>query len=50
MSYATQKLAEEKVFKDPVHRYIHVRDQVIWDLINSREVQRLRRIKQLGTS
>ncbi|TWT27604.1 HD domain-containing protein [Planomicrobium sp. CPCC 101110] len=50
MSYAAQKLAEEKVFKDPVHRYIHVRDQVIWDLINSREVQRLRRIKQLGTS
>ena len=50
MSYATQKLAEEKVFKDPVHRYIHVRDQVIWDLVNSREFQRLRRIKQLGTS
>ncbi len=50
MSYATQKLAEEKVFKDPVHRYIHVRDQVIWDLVNSKEFQRLRRIKQLGTS
>ena len=50
MSYATQKLAEEKVFKDPVHRYIHVRDQVIWDLIGAREFQRLRRIKQLGTT
>ncbi|OHX57194.1 hypothetical protein BB776_00160, partial [Planococcus salinarum] len=50
MDYANQKLAEEKVFKDPVHRYIHVRDQVIWDLINAREFQRLRRIKQLGTS
>ncbi|MET1013347.1 MAG: HD domain-containing protein [Paenisporosarcina sp.] len=50
MSYATQKMAEEKVFKDPVHRYIHVRDQVIWDLIGTREFQRLRRIKQLGTT
>ncbi len=50
MSYATQKLVEEKVFKDPVHRYIHVRDQVIWDLIGTREFQRLRRIKQLGTT
>lgn len=50
MSYATQKLAEEKVFKDPVHRYIHVRDQVIWDVIGAKEFQRLRRIKQLGTT
>ena len=49
-SYATAKLAEEKVFKDPVHRYIHVRDQVIWDLIGTREFQRLRRIRQLGTT
>ena len=50
MSYAAQKLAEEKVFKDPVHRYIHVRDQVIWDVIGAKEFQRLRRIKQLGTT
>jgi uncharacterized protein len=50
MTYATQKLVEEKVFKDPVHRYIHVRDQVIWDLINTKEFQRLRRIRQLGTT
>lgn len=48
-TYATQKLPEEKVFKDPIHRYIHVRDQVIWDLIKTKEFQRLRRIKQLGT-
>ena len=39
MDYATAKLAEEKVFKDPVHRYVHVRDQVIWDLIKTREFQ-----------
>ncbi|MFD2671556.1 HD domain-containing protein [Marinicrinis sediminis] len=43
-------LEEEKVFKDPVHRYVHVQDEVIWDLINTREMQRLRRIRQLGTS
>jgi len=44
------KLSEEKVFKDPVHRYIHVRDKVIWDLIGTKEFQRLRRIRQLGTT
>lgn len=41
---------EEKVFKDPVHKYIYVQDQIIWDLINTQEFQRLRRIRQLGTS
>ncbi|WP_019121022.1 HD domain-containing protein [Brevibacillus massiliensis] len=45
-----QLLSEEKVFKDPVHRYVHVREKLIWDLINAREFQRLRRIRQLGTS
>ncbi|CAI9396382.1 HD domain-containing protein [Niallia sp. Sow4_A1] len=50
MPYSTDKLNEEKVFKDPVHRYIHVRDRVIWDLIGTKEFQRLRRIKQLGTT
>src|SRR5947209_5133749 len=43
-------LDEEKVFKDPVHRYIHVRYKLIWDLIDTPEFQRLRRIRQLGTS
>ncbi|WP_163969769.1 HD domain-containing protein [Oceanobacillus halotolerans] len=50
MEYKLKQLDEEKVFKDPVHRYIHVKDQVIWDLIATPEFQRLRRIKQLGTS
>ncbi|QHW32171.1 HD domain-containing protein [Paenibacillus rhizovicinus] len=45
-----ERLPEEKVFKDPVHKYIYVQDQLIWDLINTREFQRLRRIRQLGTS
>ncbi|MED3623818.1 HD domain-containing protein [Neobacillus thermocopriae] len=50
MVYSAEKLSEEKVFKDPVHRYVHVRDRVIWDLIGTKEFQRLRRIKQLGTT
>jgi HD superfamily phosphohydrolase len=50
MEYKDEKLTEEKVFKDPVHRYIHVRDRVIWDVIGTSEFQRLRRIKQLGTT
>ncbi len=50
MGYKNEKLAEEKVFKDPVHRYIHVRDKVVWDVIGTREFQRLRRIRQLGTT
>lgn len=44
------RLASEIVFKDPVHDYIHVRHQIILDLIDSKEFQRLRRIKQLGTA
>lgn len=50
MAYKDEKLHEEKVFKDPVHRYVHVNDRVIWDLIGTKEFQRLRRIKQLGTT
>lgn len=50
MAYSAEKLSEEKVFKDPVHRYVHVRDRVIWDLIGTKEFQRLRRIRQLGTT
>lgn len=44
------QLESEIVFRDPVHDYIHVRHQIILDLIDSREFQRLRRIKQLGTA
>ncbi|WP_017756657.1 HD domain-containing protein [Calidifontibacillus oryziterrae] len=50
MTYINEQLEEEKVFKDPVHRYVHVRDRLIWDLIGTAEFQRLRRIRQLGTS
>ncbi|WP_099222519.1 HD domain-containing protein [Listeria costaricensis] len=50
MTYIEQKLREGKVFKDPVHGYVHVEDQMIWDLVATREFQRLRRIRQLGTT
>src|SRR5690625_4873368 len=50
MVYKDKQLDEVKVFKDPVHRYVSVKDQVIWDLIATPEFQRLRRIKQLGTT
>ncbi len=44
------RLESEIAFRDPVHDYVHVRHQIILDLIDSKEFQRLRRIKQLGTS
>ncbi|MBQ4252342.1 MAG: HD domain-containing protein [Erysipelotrichaceae bacterium] len=45
-----RKLAEEKVFRDPIHGYVRINDQVIWDCLNSREFQRLRRVRQLGST
>lgn len=43
-----------KVFRDPVHNLIAFDDtpgdRLLLDLINTREVQRLRRIKQMGVS
>jgi|SRR5690625_1825622 len=50
MIYRNNRLDEVKVFKDPVHRYVRVKDRLIWDLIATPEFQRLRRIKQLGTT
>lgn len=41
--YHNQVLPKEKVFRDPIHTYVHVQSQVIWDLINAKEFQRLRR-------
>ena len=43
-------LGEVKVFKDPIHGQIHVYDRLIWELIQTKEFQRLRRIRQLGTT
>ena len=36
------------MYKRQVYGYVHVYDKLIWDLIQTKEVQRLRRIKQLG--
>ncbi len=44
----TDKLHNEKVLRDPIHKFIHIQDRVILDLINTTEFQRLRRIQQLG--
>ncbi|WP_297815205.1 HD domain-containing protein [uncultured Lactobacillus sp.] len=46
--FQSEQLDHEKVFRDPVHTYVHVKDKVIFDVINAKEFQRLRRIKQLG--
>lgn len=43
-----KKTDEIKVMRDPIHGYIHVNLQVVWDCINAKEMQRLRRIHQLG--
>lgn len=45
-----KKTAETKVLRDPIHEYIHIEDQLIWDLVACREFQRLKRIHQLGTT
>lgn len=42
------KLKRTKVFRDPLYGYITVDYKIISDLIDSREVQRLRRIRQLS--
>lgn len=48
MFFQSKKLPHPVELRDPVHGYIHIEDKVILDLINSKEFQRLRRIKQLG--
>lgn len=39
---------ENKVFKDPLYGYVRVDNDLISDLIDTKEMQRLRRIKQLS--
>ena len=43
-----KKLSETKVLKNPVHSYIHINYEVVWNCLDSKEFQRLRRIRQLG--
>lgn len=48
MNLEDYRLFDTKVFRDVVHDYIRVEYMPIWKLINTKEFQRLRRIKQLG--
>lgn len=50
MAFQDEQLEKEKVFRDPIHGQIIVDNQIVLDLINTPEFQRLRRIKQLGTT
>lgn len=43
-------LNKKKIINDPVYGFINVPNDALFDLIQSSEVQRLRRIKQLGLS
>ena len=38
-------LDEEKVFRDPIAGYVRVNNEIVWRCIESREFQRLKRIK-----
>ena len=42
------KLPRTKVFRDPLYGYITVEYKIISDLIDTKEIQRLRRIRQLA--
>ncbi len=41
-------MKELKVFRDPIYGYVKVEEELIWNLIQAKEFQRLRRIHQLG--
>ena len=43
--FQSEKLKQEVVLRDPVHGYIHIEDKVIFDIVKSKEFQRMRRIK-----
>lgn len=43
-----EKLNKKEVYLDPLHGYIQVEYKLIYDLIQSKEMQRLKHIKQLG--
>ena len=43
-----KELKRTKVFRDPLYGYVEVKYEVIEKLIDSKEVQRLRRIRQLS--
>lgn len=42
------EMLEKRVIRDAIHDYIHIDHLLIWHLVNTPQMQRLRRIKQLG--
>ena len=50
MSLQSSTSNKRKIINDPVHGFITIPDEFIYDLIQHPHVQRLRRIKQLGMS
>ena len=46
--YKFEKLEKVRVFRDPLYGNIGVEYRIIWDLIDTKEFQRLRRIRQLS--
>ena len=48
LNFQSEKLKDEVLLRDPVHLYIHIEVIVIFDILQSKEFQRMRRIKQLG--
>ena len=48
MEKVFEKLERTKVFRDPLYGYVNVDYKIISDLIDSKEFQRLRRIRQLS--
>ena len=43
-------LNKKKIINDPVYGFINIPNEDLFDLIQTSEIQRLRRIKQLGLS
>ena len=44
----TDRLEEIKVMRDPIHSYIHIEYALLWKIIDTPEMQRMRRNHQLG--
>ncbi|MEG1909413.1 MAG: phosphohydrolase, partial [Bacteroidales bacterium] len=41
---------KKKIINDPVHGFIHIQDELVFDVMSHPYIQRLRHIGQMGTS
>lgn len=46
----TKLSSKQIIIKDPIHNYIHIRHEIIAKLVETRELQRLRHVFQLGVA